>query len=192
VSPLDRFAADRSAAQSAGDPWANLVVFATVDGDGAPHARVVILRDVEKRIGVFINATSPKHRQLATSPRVALVTYYATRNTQYRLGATLSPIDPAIVRRNWLLRPAIPQTMDWLYTTRLAQSAVVTSRDALIALQTTIAAELGAEPEAPETAVGYYLNVDHLDRLELANDRVHDRRRYTLTPNGWREELLVP
>ena len=192
MSPLERFAADRKSAQEAADPWANLVVFATVGDDGAPQARVLVLRDLESRIGIFINSTSPKHRELAASPRVSLLTYYATRNTQYRLGASLAPVDPMIVRRNGRQRPVIPKTMDWVYTTHVAQSQIVESREALIRLQAATAAELGPDPDPPPTAVGYYIDIDTIERLELANDRVHDRRRYTRMREEWREDVLVP
>jgi pyridoxamine 5'-phosphate oxidase len=192
VSPLELLANDRRAAQQARDPWANLCVLATVDANGFPQARVLVLRDVEDRLGLFVNSTSPKCAELARTPRVAVLTYLASRSTQYRLGANVSPIDSAMVRSNWQLRPAIPKTMDWLYTTRIAQGGVVASRDALVALQAAIAVEIGAEPVAPETAVGFYLDIDLVERLELANDRVHDRRRYTKTIDGWREEVLVP
>ena len=192
MSPLERFAADRQRAQNASDPWANLAVLATAGTDGAPQARVLILRDLESRIGIFINSTSPKQRELVASPRVSLLTYYATQSTQYRLGALLAPIDPTIVRRNWRQRPVIPKTMDWVYTTRIAQSEVVESREALIRLQAAAATELGPDPDPPTTAVGYYIDIVTLERLELANDRVHDRRRYTRIPGGWREDVLVP
>ncbi len=38
--------------------------------------------------------------------------------------------------------------------------------------------QLPATVEAPPSAVGYYLNVERLERLELASDRVHTRQRY--------------
>jgi pyridoxamine 5'-phosphate oxidase len=192
MSPLDTLKEDRRAAAEARDPWANLCVLATVDRDGIPQARVVILRDVESRIGIFVNSTSPKYAELMRLPRISAVTYLASRNAQYRLGATLSRIDPAIMRTNWQLRPAIPKVMDWVYSTRAAQSSTVSSRAALVALHDEVAAELGGAGTAPHTAVGFYLDIDHIDRLELANDRVHDRRRFTKTECGWREEVLVP
>ncbi len=192
MSPLELLSSDRRAAAQASDPWANLCVLATVDANDMPQARVVILRDVESRIGIFVNSTSPKYAELTRLGRASAVTYLASRSVQYRLGATLSRIDPDIMRANWRLRPAIPKVMDWVYSTRAAQSSVVSSRDALIELHDAVAAELGDDAMAPHTAVGFYLDIDSVDRLELANERVHDRRRYTRTADGWDEAVLVP
>jgi len=192
MTPLDLLQNDRRAAAEARDPWASLCVLATVDANGGPQARILILRDVESRLALFVNSTSPKCAELAYQRRVGVLTYFATRSVQYRLGANLSNVDPAIVRTNWNLRPAIPKAMDWLYSTRAAQSSVVSSRDALVAWHAAVAAEIGTHPEAPDTAVGFYLDIDSIERLELANDRVHDRRRYTRAGGDWREEVLVP
>jgi pyridoxamine 5'-phosphate oxidase len=192
MTPLDILQEDRRAAAEARDPWANLCVLATVDVDGVPQARVVILRDLESQIGIFVNSTSPKYAELMRLQRVTAVTYLASRSVQYRLGATLSRIDPTIMRTNWQQRPAIPKVMDWVYSTRAAQSSALPSREALVALHDAVAAEIGTDAQAPHTAVGFYLEIDAVDRLELANDRVHDRRRYTKTESGWGEEVLVP
>ena len=175
---------------------ASLCVLATV-GAGEPQARVLVLREVAaprpadapsaSRLGVFINASSPKFRQLAQSQTVALVVYLPSLSVQYRLRSDLQAIPSAIVRDNWLRRPPIPKRMDWLYEDH-PQGAAVASRERLVRLL-----DRPVPDAAPDSARGYYLLPLEVERLDLGRrDGVHDRRRYTLRDTFWAEEVLIP
>ena len=192
ADPLVRLADDRRRARDANDPWANLCVLGTVDRDGRAQTRVLVLRDIDERLGIFVNATSPKCAELERGADAAVLVYLASLGIQYRLRTTLSPIDAEIVSASWQQRPRIPQVMDWLYTRRAPQSTRLDSRDALTGLFSAVDAELGPTPVAPATALGFYLDVTQLERLQLAGDRVHDRVEYTRTPNGWQAHVLIP
>jgi pyridoxine/pyridoxamine 5'-phosphate oxidase len=53
-------------------------------------------------------------------------------------------------------------------------------------------AQLPANVEAPANALGYYIDVTRLERLELANDRVHSRRRFERDGAEWTATELIP
>ena len=186
ADPIAWLKTDRTAAQAADDPNASVCVLATID-DGEPQARVLVLREVESRLAVFLNASSPKHRQLSQSKTVAAVVYLPSVAVQYRVTCKLEAIPAAIVQASWQLRPAVPKRLDWLYE-RHPQSSPVPSRGEL--------AELLGGPTpatAPATALGYYLLPAAVDRLHLDQpDGIHDRRRFTVVAGAWHEEVLVP
>ncbi len=190
--PLTLLADDRKKARAANDPWAGLCVLATVDAFGDPQARVVVLRDVDARLAVFINGTSPKHAELQLTLRHAVLIYLASLGIQYRLTATFAPVPLETVRRSWLERPRIPKVMDWLYERIQPQSSAVPSREYLKAKFAELDAQLPKTVEAPQQALGFYLNVERAERLELAGDRVHTRQRFALDGGVWTATELIP
>lgn len=190
--PLVLLANDRSKARAANDPWAALCVLATVDALGEAQARVVILRDLEARLAVFINGTSPKQAETRFAARQAVLIYLASLGVQYRLTVAFEPVPREIVRHSWLDRPRIPKVMDWLYERIRPQSSAVPSREYLSERFADLDAELPTSVEAPQHALGYYLNVERVERLELASDRIHSRRRFERNGASWTMTELVP
>ena len=190
VDPLARFADDRARARDRDDGWANLCAVATVTAAGEPAVRVLVLREVEDRLGVFVNATSPKVDEFGRSATVAVMSYLPSVTVQYRLRCTLERMPPEVVRTAWQLRPAVPKRMDWLYAVH-PQSTTVGGRAAL--LDALDGVRLPDPLVAPETASGYFLDPVAVERLDLAGDGgVHDRREYVRETVGWVETVLVP
>jgi pyridoxine/pyridoxamine 5'-phosphate oxidase len=190
--PLALLADDRTRARDAGDPWANLCVVATVDAQQNPQARVVVLRDLERRFAIFINGTSPKHQQLALSRRHAVLVYLASLGVQYRLTVLYEPVPEAIVHASWSERPRIPKVMDWLYEHFRPQSSQIDSRDVLMDEYAVLDRRLADDVAAPARALGYYLLVEEVERLELAGDRPHARVQFQRANAGWRATTLMP
>lgn len=189
--------ADRAAARAQDDPHANLCVLASVAG-GEPQVRTLVLRDVDappmaavpdssSRLGIFVNRHSPKHGEFAQSQGVAVLVYLPSLGVQYRLRCALKAIPQAIVHANWQLRPPTPKRLDWLYAQH-PQGSVVESRRKLEALLDSPLPEA-----APNSAVGYYLAPNTVDRLHLNQPNgLHDRRRYERRDGVWQEAVLVP
>lgn len=188
--PMAWLAEDRQRARELGDPCANLCTLANVDAEGAPQARTLVLRALDDRLAVFINATSPKFEPVAGGP-VSIVVWLPSLNVQYRLSCATEPVAAEIVASSWLLRPEPPKRMDWLYTKHLPQSTVVPSRAAL--LDALDALDLPEPLEAPATARGLYLQPEMIERLDLSQENgIHDRRRYLPGNPSWHETVLVP
>ena len=195
--PIAQLRTDRAEAAAREDPLASLCMLASVDG-GEPRVRTLVLRDLAPAgsvadgfaatgFGLFLNRTSPKVREFAQSDAVAVLVYLPSLAVQYRLRCRLQPLPAHEVRESWRLRPAVPKRMDWLYE-QSPQSSVIGSREELVKrLQ-------GPEPTAaPATAVGFLLNTDSVERLDLGQaNGIHDRRRYTVDADQWIEEILVP
>lgn len=190
--PIAQLRNDRARARDAGDAWASLCVLATVDAARVPQARVVVLRDIDERLAVFVNGTSPKCIEIEESVHQTVLVYLASLAVQYRLTVTLDPVPAAIVRASWLERPRIPKVMDWLYERVQGQSTPLESRRHLMDHYATIDGELSEDVSAPPNALGFYLAAERIDRLELAGDRPHSRTAFERRAGGWHASTLVP
>ncbi len=203
MNPLGRLGEDRRQAREKRDPWADLCIVSTVTADGEPSARVLVVRELDPAtrrppasklespaLGIFVNASSPKVDDFSNSTSIAVLIYLPSVMVQYRLRCTLAPIEPAIVREAWQMRPETPKRMDWVYETH-PQSSEIASREALIE---AVASQAREEPLlAPESAVGYVFEPFEIERLDLSDgDAPHDRRRYETRDGDWVETVLVP
>ena len=188
--PLQELLRDRRRAGELNDAHAGLCTLATVDEHGLPHVRTLVLRELQGRLALFLNATSPKQRQL-NSGNAAVCVYLASLQRQYRLRCGIDAIDDKVVHESWQLRPDAPKRMDWYYMQGRVQSAKVGSRDMLLAELDRV--ELPEPLTAPTSAAGYWLNPHQVERLDLDQENgVHDRVAWTLEGDRWVETTLVP
>ena len=75
----------REAREAEVDDW-NAMTLATVDPEGAPAARIVLLKGLDERgIRFFTNYESDKGRQLTAEPRAAAVLFWPTLGRQIRV-----------------------------------------------------------------------------------------------------------
>ncbi len=191
MNPLIQLMNDRNAARDQGDPCANLCTAATVDHRGHPQARTLVLREIEDRLAVFGNTTSPKWPEMSVGIPIAIVVWLPSLQLQYRLRCHTEPIPTGIVHKSWALRLDVPKRMDWYYTIHQPQGSKVPDRETL--LRQLRAVELPDPLVAPETASGLYLLPQGVDRLDLNQaDGVHDRRHFELVAEEWVESVLVP
>ncbi|MCY3792970.1 MAG: hypothetical protein OXG51_01175 [Gammaproteobacteria bacterium] len=217
MNPIARFHEDRKRARAERDPCAELCALATVNADGAPEIRTLVLRDLEDpanptegtRLAVFINDSSPKWSAMA---RVSALAYFPVLKVQYRLSCATAPVPEALVHGRWQDRPETPKRMDWYYARR-PQSSPVASRSQLI--QEVGNLDLPEPLVAPPSARGLYLLPFAIERLDLNQpDGIHDRRRWqrptpssprvgeppiakaqsaaSVLDSGWTEATLVP
>ncbi len=191
ANPLDLLDEDRGRARGQNDPCANLCILASVDAAGHPQARTVVLRDVDGRLAVFGNETSPKWSQMTLSASLAVVVWLPTLQVQYRLQCDTRPVPKSIIHESWQLRPEPPKRLDWFYTRVQPQSSAIEHRQALT--DGVGGLQLREPLVAPRTAAGVFLEPITVERLDLAtSDGIHDRRLFRVQATGWREVVLVP
>ena len=187
--PIEQFKIDRSLAKAEADPYANLCVVSTVDSNGLPQSRTLVLRDVDDSLALFINKTSPKWKEFQNG--IVIQTYWASIQIQYRIRASTRAIKQDIINESWQLRPDIPKKMDWIYHLKFPQSTKIGSikdlRNELEKIENTH--NLEAAPEA----AGLLLLPDQIERLDLNTpDGIHDRKLFKKINSRWSAEQLIP
>jgi pyridoxamine 5'-phosphate oxidase len=190
VEQFDRWFADAVAAEL---PEPNAVVLATADADGAPDARIVLLKGYDATGFVFVSSyASTKGAQLAINPRAALVAPWHALHRQVRAAGQVERVGDAASDALWDPRPRGAQ----LAAVASVQSTVVSSRAELEERVRLLDDETGegAVPRPPIWG-GYRLIPDRIEFWQGGVDRLHDRLRFRRDDEeggGWIVERLAP
>src|ERR1700743_3367994 len=93
---------------------ANAMSLATVDADGLPDVRMVLLKDADTRGFVFYsNVESAKGRELAANPKAALLFHWKSLRRQVRVRGAVSPVSPEEADAYWATRARPAQIGAW-------------------------------------------------------------------------------
>jgi len=167
------------------------MTLATVDKEGRPSARVVLLKGVDERGFVFFtNYESRKGRDLAGNPHAALVFYWSDQVRQVCATGEVSKLPSAESDAYFRTRPRGSQLEAWASP----QSSVLPDRRALEArwkeMETRYA---GQEVPRPPFWGGYRLAPARIEFWQGRPNRLHDRFLYTRQPDKqWLIERLSP
>jgi pyridoxamine 5'-phosphate oxidase len=167
------------------------MTLATVDKQGRPSARVVLLKGVDERGFVFFtNYDSRKGQELADNPQAALVFYWPDQERQVCIAGEVSKLPPAESDAYFKTRPYGSRLAAWASK----QSAAIKDRAALEAqwkqLETQYA---GQEIPRPPFWGGYLLSPTRVEFWQGRPSRLHDRFCYTRQPEKtWLIERLAP
>jgi len=192
AEPARLFAAwfEEAKASEPADP--NAMALATLDGDGLPNVRMVLLKGFDDRGFVFYtNLESQKGQELVANQKAALVFHWKSLARQVRVRGPVSRVDDAEADAYFATRPRLAQIGAWASR----QSTPLESRLAFeqaVARQTAKYA-FGAVPRPP-----YWtgLRVTPLviefwrDRPFRLHERVEFRRHNPDEP--WTKTLLYP
>lgn len=171
-------------------PLAAAMTLATATRDGAPAARVVLLRAIDERGLVFFsNRKSRKGLELAQNPRAALVFHWWELGRQVRVEGQVEEVDVAESEEYWRTRPRESRLAAW----SSPQSRPLPDRNALEELYAQVAARFaGGDVPLPPFWGGYRVLPEAMEFWAHRENRLHDRVRYTLAGSEWRRERLAP
>lgn len=186
--PLEQFASWYDHAKR-DVPLAEAMALATVDEDGNPDARMVLLKGfADDGFRFFTNYESAKGRQLGANPRAALVIYWRELDRQVRIRGSAEQLPAADSDRYFTSRPRDSQ----IAATVSPQSWPI-EREELDGRYDELDKQLGdAEPTRPESWGGYLLRPEVIEFWQGREGRMHDRFLYTRTGAGWEVERLAP
>ncbi len=172
-------------------PEPTAMALATVDANGNPAVRVVLLKGIEDgRLLFYTNIESPKARALAINPAVALLFYWAELERQVRIEGTATLLDRETVAAYFATRPRGAQIGAWAsrQSTPLASRAEL---DEAIARYQHEFATVDQIPPPPWWG-GYAVEPRVIEFWQGRENRLHDRFRFERTTAGWSRQRLSP
>ncbi|GIF70922.1 pyridoxamine 5'-phosphate oxidase [Asanoa siamensis] len=166
------------------------MTLSTVDADGLPDARVLILKDVDDRGWQFAtSATSAKGRQIAARPAAALGFYWREQGRQVRVRGTVAALDPQTSADDFRARPDDSRVASLAST----QSEVLPDPADLERALTASAATIAADPDTPSPDhTVYAVTPVAVEFWQGDATRRHVRLRYRRDGDVWQKELLWP
>ena len=171
-------------------PHQDSMTLATATPDGRPSARIVLLRGIDERgITFFTNRTSRKGDELRRNPRAAAVVHWWELGRQVRIEGSVEETSDDDSHAYWQTRPRGSQLAAWASR----QSRPLRSRDELDERVAEMEERFaGGDVPLPPFWGGYTILPTSIEFWTHRDDRLHDRMRYVLEPQGWRVERLAP
>jgi pyridoxamine 5'-phosphate oxidase len=211
ANPLAQFD-DWFASASAGDRWrkigialfklwhailghspadVNAMVLSTVDKDGRPSSRNVLLKSLDERGFIFFtNYASRKGHELVENPNASLTFYWPDLERQVCVAGSVEKIPRAESEVYFKSRPRGSRLAAWASN----QSDVVADRAALEVKWSEMEKKFpNNDVPLPPNWGGYVLKPERIEFWQGRPSRLHDRFCYTRQPdNSWKLERLAP
>jgi pyridoxamine 5'-phosphate oxidase len=176
-------------ARAAGVELPEAMALATATADGAPSARMVLLKDVAgSGLTFFTNYESRKGEELAENPRAGLLLYWHPLGRQVRVEGAVERLAAADSDEYFRSRPVGSR----LSAAVSPQSAVIETREELELASEILGRAVGDDIPRPESWGGYRLLPAAWEFWQHRVDRLHDRFRYRPSGSGWVVERLAP
>jgi pyridoxamine 5'-phosphate oxidase len=186
ISQFERWFQD---ALDANLPLPNAMTLATVTPSGAPDARIVLLKGIERSGFVFYtNYESRKAKHLAARPQASLVFLWTQLERQVRIDGRVEKVPAADSDAYFASRPLGARLSAWASR----QSAPVADRGTLERALAAMEARYGENPPRPASWGGYRLIPATVEFWQGRENRLHDRLLYTRHGEHWKIERLSP
>jgi pyridoxamine 5'-phosphate oxidase len=189
--PIKQFANWFTTAVEAGIRDVNAMSLATATPDAQPFVRIVLLKGFDQNGFVFFtNYESEKGRQLDANPHAAMAFYWIELDRQIRITGSVAKTSAEESERYFHSRPAASQLGAWASP----QSQVIEGRDVLETRLAEATKRFAGKPiPLPPYWGGFRVIPATIEFWQGRPNRLHDRFRYTLRPDGsWSLHRLAP
>lgn len=189
--PIEQFRLWLQEADDAGIYEPNAMVVATVDEDGHPSIRTVLLRGVnEQGFSFFTDYTSQKGRALEAHPEVAAVFPWYTLHRQVKIRGRAVRASAEASDAYFFSRPRDSRIGAWASD----QSAPIESRAALEQKVADMEQHFDGVDDVPrpEKWGGFVIEPASIEFWAGRRSRLHDRIRFTRQGDSWSVERLQP
>ena len=176
-------------ASEVNDP--NAIALATVDADGMPNARMVLLKEIEADAFVFYtNYGSAKGQELASAGKAAFVMHWKSLRRQVRARGLISQETGAQADAYYASRSLKSRLGAWASD----QSQPLASRASLLAKVALVTVQHGPSPQRPPFWGGFRLVPLEIEFWADGAFRLHDRFKWTRQSidTEWKIERLNP
>ena len=178
---------DEAAASAEGEPYA--MVLSTVDDQGRPQGRNVLLRAVDHGFVFYTNYTSSKAKALEATGLGALTFSWLALHRQVHVHGSVARVSDEESDAYFAKRPRDSQLGAWASD----QSSPLTGRAELLA-RVEEATERFEDTDVtrPPFWGGFRVVPDHIEFWQGQPDRLHDRLLYSRVDDAWQRSLLQP
>ncbi len=189
-SPIERFRKFYEEAVATGMDNPNAMILSTVDAEGQPSSRAVLLKDFNTRGFVFYtNLESRKGREVRANPKVSLSFFWRQTDKQVIVRGYAEPVSEAEADAYFATRARTSQLGAWASQ----QSRPLKSRAQLMARVAKYEAQFltGAVPRPPHWS-GFRVVPQTIELWVAGTFRLHDRTLFERTGDGWSSHKLNP
>ena len=168
----------------------NAMSLSTVDANGRPSSRIVLVKQFDPRgFTWYTNYDSKKGSDLRASSHAALLFFWSELERQVRIEGRVERTAPEESDRYFRSRPLKSR----LSAIASAQSAPIASRAQLEQNYEIVAQGAGEDPARPDNWGGYRLIPDRIEFWQGRRSRFHDRIVYERQADGsWTRQRLQP
>ena len=154
----------------------NAIALSTVDADGMPNARMVLLKDIEEAAFVFYtNYTSKKAQEIDGAEKAAFLMHWKSLRRQIRVRGHVTKEDGPQADEYYNSRSLKSRLGAWASD----QSKPLASRASLMAEVAKVTAKMGANPTRPPFWGGYRITPIEIEFWADGEFRLHNRFRWT-------------
>jgi pyridoxamine 5'-phosphate oxidase len=190
LDPFEQFASWFEQALKAEVNEPNAMSVATVDQDGRPTSRIVLIKQFDARgFTWYTNYDSQKGRQLQHNPFAALLFFWPELERQIRIEGRVERTSDEDSDKYFHSRPLKSR----LAAIASAQSMPIANRAALEMNYEAAAGQFGEQPPRPAHWGGFRLVPERIEFWQGRRSRFHDRIVYMLQADGsWTRQRLQP
>lgn len=189
-NPIQQFSTWFEQALSADLLDPNAMTLSTVNKEGVPSSRIVLLKGVDEQgFRFYTNYKSKKGTELAENPNAALCFYWAALERQVRIEGKVQKLSHDQSEIYFHKRPRLSQLGAWASQ----QSSKVASRQELESRFDEVKERFeGKEVPLPDFWGGYRLIPDRIEFWQGRRGRLHDRICYKRKNDDWEVFRLSP
>jgi pyridoxamine 5'-phosphate oxidase len=167
----------------------NAFVLSTVNAEGKPSSRVLLLRDLDdKGFNFFTNYNSQKSQDIESNPHVCMNFFWYQSERQVRVSGRIEKLSSEASEDYFNSRPYESKIGAW----SSPQSSVIESREVLNKNVKDFSSQYTEDVPRPPHWGGYCIVPDKIEFWQGRSSRLHDRFVYSLEGEEWKIVRLAP